>query len=326
MRVFLSWSGERSHDVAQAFHDWLPTVLQEVDPFLSTKSIKKGATWLNEIREALSASNGVGLFFLTAQAITSPWLLFEAGGIAALGERRVCTVLVDLQTAELEPPLSLFQWTSLNPDDVRKLVEDLNTQLSKPLSPNILDKSFGRAWPELEARLKELPSAVALEAKKRKTPEQDASHLAIENVLESLRRIENRIGAVELHQRNLSKSAESLPSSAGLSEYGIAGAIRRGEVASPPGLGTIAASLAHSPTLSPLESLIRGGNTSEGVPLGLDSARRVGGLDALHTLAGRTPTAPSLGSVSAGKRGVPGKTGRKSRRRSMPHSRQRQSR
>jgi hypothetical protein len=314
MKVFLSWSGERSHGVAQAFHDWMPTVLQEVDPFLSTKSIKKGATWLNEIREALGASNGVGLFFLTAQAVSSPWLLFEAGGVAALGERRVCTVLVDLQTKELEPPLSLFQWTSLNQGDVRKLVEDLNTQLSKPLSQNILDKSFGRAWPELEARLKELSSAAAHEPEKRKTLELDAGHLAIENVLESLRRIENRIGAVELHQRNLSKSAESLSGSMGATEYGLGSlgnTIRRAEGASPAGLGTIAASLARN-TPSPLESLIRGSDTTEGKTLGLDSARRSGRLDALQTLTGTTPPSTGLGLSSARAPSGPGKTGRKS--------------
>src|SRR5258707_599889 len=42
MRVFLSWSGERSAAVAAAFPEWLPNVIQAVQPWMSASDIEQG--------------------------------------------------------------------------------------------------------------------------------------------------------------------------------------------------------------------------------------------------------------------------------------------
>ena len=198
MKVFLSWSGLHSHGAAKAFYDWLPHVIQDVEPWLSTEDIQKGETWLASIKDAIATARGIGLFFVTREALSSAWLMFEAGGIAALDERRVCTICVDIEPRDVNPPLSFFQSTKLEKDDVYRLLLSLNALLPRPLQPSVLEKSFERTWQTLET---------ALELAKVAVPERDKSEKKsavpsdLSSVLDGIRRIESRIGVLEQQQR-----------------------------------------------------------------------------------------------------------------------------
>jgi hypothetical protein len=46
MKVFISWSGERSQILAQKLYEWVPMVLQSVTPWLSQADIAAGDRWL----------------------------------------------------------------------------------------------------------------------------------------------------------------------------------------------------------------------------------------------------------------------------------------
>jgi hypothetical protein len=66
MRIFVSWSGERSHGVAEALRNWLPHVIQGLQPWLSSNDIDKGARWAADIASHLEESR-VGIICLTPE-------------------------------------------------------------------------------------------------------------------------------------------------------------------------------------------------------------------------------------------------------------------
>lgn len=56
MKVFISWSGERSQILGQALYDWIPMVLQSVTPWLSKADIEAGERWGDKIAKELEDS------------------------------------------------------------------------------------------------------------------------------------------------------------------------------------------------------------------------------------------------------------------------------
>ena len=81
MNVFLTWSGQISHDVAEALRVWIPRVLQRVKPFLSSADIRKGARWNVDIAQQLSEVN-FAIVRSTRDNLEAPWVHFEAGAVS----------------------------------------------------------------------------------------------------------------------------------------------------------------------------------------------------------------------------------------------------
>lgn len=81
MKVFISWSGDLSHAMAQALADWMPNVIQAVKPFLSSEAIQKGARWFEQIGGQLEETH-FGVLCLTRSNLNAPWILFEAGALS----------------------------------------------------------------------------------------------------------------------------------------------------------------------------------------------------------------------------------------------------
>jgi hypothetical protein len=163
MRVFISWSGQRSLAVAEALRDWLPTVINAVQPYVTSKDLDKGTVWTTEIMANLSEAD-LGIVCLTADNLNAPWILFESGALAkaVTNRQRVCTYLLDLRPTDLAPPLSMFQATQANESDTHRMVETINAALGQTaLSPEILAKSFPRNWPALASELARVPKATS---------------------------------------------------------------------------------------------------------------------------------------------------------------------
>ncbi len=154
MKVFISWSGELSQKIAEILYDWLPSVIQAVEPFLSSEGTDKGSRWLNELSKELQDGN-FGLICLTPDNLEAPWILFEAGALSkALDNSRVCPFLIQLSPSDLKGPLAQFQATMPEKEDMRKLVKSINTALSdKALPENKLDKAFDQWWETFDESL-----------------------------------------------------------------------------------------------------------------------------------------------------------------------------
>jgi hypothetical protein len=80
MKIFLSWSGEVSHEVAKVLHTWIPCVLQGVGTFLSS-DISKGDRWNNVLADELKESQ-YGIICVTPFKIHKSWMNFEAGALS----------------------------------------------------------------------------------------------------------------------------------------------------------------------------------------------------------------------------------------------------
>lgn len=64
MKVFISWSGTASREVAEALRWWLPKVIQGTNPFVSAKDIDKGANWTSVLSTEL-ADTDFGITFVS---------------------------------------------------------------------------------------------------------------------------------------------------------------------------------------------------------------------------------------------------------------------
>ena len=157
MKVFISWSGVISHEIAEALNEWLPCVLQEVKPFLSSEHIHKGAPWFEEIGEQLGETS-FGILCLTPHNLESSWILFEAGALSkqVTNKTRVIPLVLGLSPSDLKPPLSNFNGATISKGELHKLIRSLNDGLNeKALDKSKLDIIFEKWWPDLETKLKQ---------------------------------------------------------------------------------------------------------------------------------------------------------------------------
>ena len=157
MKVFISWSGERSHRVALLLREWLQCVIQRVDPWVSSKDIERGSLWFTEISQQLGETT-VGILCLTQENKEKPWILFEAGALAkGLNSSRVCTLLIDLDTQDVGEPLAHFNHTMPTKAGMFGLVSTLNSSSgTKILDDQVLQRVFDTYWPQFEAQFAQI--------------------------------------------------------------------------------------------------------------------------------------------------------------------------
>jgi len=205
MKVFISWSGEASRDVALALRDWFPKVLQSVKPFVSAKDIDKGANWAVELTRELRDSE-FGVVCVTPENTLSPWLNYEAGAMTSSMTSRVCPVLLGVNKTEVRPPMAQLQLTELNKDDVKLLMKSMNNATASPLEAGAVDEAVDTWWPRLEQNVQAITVPEWPSAPEESAPEPPKPAVLVEEmtreVLERVRRMDSRQTTRMLPQLN----------------------------------------------------------------------------------------------------------------------------
>lgn len=188
MKVFLSWSGTKSHKLALTLRDWLPSVIQSVEPYVSSEDIDKGARWSTDIAKELEDS-GFGILCVTKENLNAPWLTFEAGALSKkLDKSYVSPFLFDIKRAEITGPILQFQSTVFEKEDVKKLVYTINKALGdEKLAETRLEKTFEVWYPNLEKELNSVNEDFESTETLEEPIEENISSKILEEILELTR-------------------------------------------------------------------------------------------------------------------------------------------
>lgn len=187
MKLFVSWSGERSKSLAMVLKDWLPLVLHYVEPWLSEADIEAGQRWADAVAKELEACN-FGVLCVTRENLASPWVLFEAGALAkSLDGARVTPLLLDIDFREISGPLAQFQAKKFEKKGVLELVQSLNQNATHPVPDDRYKQLFEALWPELEKKVAAIPKPSTASKQTRSQSE------VLEELVEAVRAMEIRI-------------------------------------------------------------------------------------------------------------------------------------
>jgi hypothetical protein len=159
VKVFISWSGERSKAAGLALRQWLPRVFQNIEIWMSDRDIPAGAMWLKSMMEELKETR-FGVICITPENRDRSWIHFEAGAIAKAinNDNYVCPYLISLRGSELrDNPLSNFQYKLADEKGTKELVGSINQAIEKPLGQDVLEETFNIWWPKLCTELSAIP-------------------------------------------------------------------------------------------------------------------------------------------------------------------------
>lgn len=186
--MFISWSGETSHQVANILYEWLLKMkIPSLELYISDE-IEKGALWFAELVSELKSAD-CGILCITQENVSAPWLLFEAGALLTAKERSfVLPFLFRVSRSAITGPLAQFQHTQCTREDIRNLVRRLNKSCGENrLSQEEFESAFARIYPALAEKLQAVPEI------RHEAPENSSLD---ENMLQLLRDMRNQLDSM----------------------------------------------------------------------------------------------------------------------------------
>lgn len=187
MKIFISWSGDRSKALAAALKDWLPAVLQYVQPWMSSSDINSGERWSNEIAKQLQETN-FGILCVTKENLEAPWLLFEAGALAkSMQDGRVIPLRLDVEQSDITGPLQQFHSAKADNEGVKQLLTSLNASWTTPIADDVLQNVFDPMWAVLQTKIEAIPASEVSHKKSRTQAE------ILEDLVSNVRNMDIRL-------------------------------------------------------------------------------------------------------------------------------------
>lgn len=151
--LFISWSKQLSKTLAEILRDEMLLVNQGISSFISSDDIRMGRRWQSDLNEVIANVN-FGIVCMTPENILEPWIMFEAGAISkSLNYGNVIPILFGLEKGRLPGPLTQFQASYFNKEDMLKVMRAINTSLPKKLDDSTLVSAFGRHWGFMEDKV-----------------------------------------------------------------------------------------------------------------------------------------------------------------------------
>lgn len=195
MKVFISWSGERSKAIAQALRNWIPKVIQASEPWMSNEDISSGVRWSLEIFNELESTK-VGIVCITPENQHNPWILFESGALSkSIQHTYVIPYLYDMNPSQLSGPLVQFQAVQTQKEGTLKLLFAINNALGeKGLKEEELREVFEVWWHKLDELLNNVPEFTGKKQDARSQSE--ILEEILENTREQLRKEEIRLNSI----------------------------------------------------------------------------------------------------------------------------------
>ncbi|QDT94178.1 TIR domain-containing protein [Gimesia algae] len=197
-KVFLSWGGATSRDIAKETKRWMESVIQAVDPFYSDRNIESGSYFPAELIKPLEATN-IGVLCLTKECLNNKWVHFETGNLFKGDTKsRVHTLLFGLESSQVESPLSFFQHKNFEKQKFKEFMEVINEDTGElKLDPNRFNEYFDREWPLYEENINNILKQDSGSCDIKPRPQSDM----IEEILELVRSTQRNISAEKYEQR-----------------------------------------------------------------------------------------------------------------------------
>jgi len=175
MKVFISWSGERSKVIAEAL-DWLlPRCINTINTWVSSEGIEPGARWSADIAKQLEETD-FGIICLTKDNLNSKWIHFEAGALSKLVDNSlVVPYLFENKPTDIVGPLAQFNSENVDKDGTIKILRKLlelsiqNNELDIQLS--ILEDAVKKYWEDFEKMIEKIPNQISSSIEQRSNSE-----------------------------------------------------------------------------------------------------------------------------------------------------------